>query len=262
MTAHVAWASHPEYVDWARDNMALNADEMAAAFEERFGLAVTRYQMQSLRKNARGYQRTRRSKAGTMPIGSEKSAGCCVLVKVSDDVGSKAWRQKSHVVWEQAYGRPVADGCVLMHGDGDRMNCDLDNLVEVPRDTMSSMNRLRSSGKLTWCDADTLAAAAAVAELNQAIHNHRTPVVCEVCGATFIACRRRNNVKVCPDCLERGRKHEAVWATRREKDVGTATCAVCGAEFVKRQANQVNCQACIDAIKERKAHPRWHRRAS
>jgi hypothetical protein len=39
-------------------------------------------------------------------------------------------RLKSHIVWEQANG-PVPHGHLLVHLDGDTLNCDLDNLAVV-----------------------------------------------------------------------------------------------------------------------------------
>jgi len=47
--------------------------------------------------------------------------------------GSRKWQLKHLVVWEEANGR-LPRGQALIFADGNRINCDLENLVLVPRD--------------------------------------------------------------------------------------------------------------------------------
>jgi len=47
--------------------------------------------------------------------------------------GSRKWHLKHLAVWEEANGR-LPRGQALIFADGNRLNCDLDNLVLVPRD--------------------------------------------------------------------------------------------------------------------------------
>jgi len=44
-----------------------------------------------------------------------------------------AWRQRSHVAWEQASGRPLPAGWIVRHKDNDPLNDDPENLVAMSR---------------------------------------------------------------------------------------------------------------------------------
>ena len=110
----------------------------------------------------------------------------------------------------------------------------------------------RLNGKSGWSDAEGLATAVAVCELETAIHDadERAERTCGVCGAAFSKAglphgARWTDRKTCPACLAAGRKAQG--ERRARKGPATARCAVCGAEFAKETSMQVRCRACIEA---------------
>ena len=72
------------------------------------------------------------------PVGTERVNGDdYVDIKVADP---KKWKGKHTVVWEEANG-PVPKGHVVIFGDGDRRNFDLDNLILVSRAQLVRLNQ-------------------------------------------------------------------------------------------------------------------------
>lgn len=68
--------------------------------------------------------------AGYRPIGSERvNVEGYIEVKIDD---KKRWRHKQRVVWEAANG-PVPDGYIVSFKDGNKQNCDLDNLYLITK---------------------------------------------------------------------------------------------------------------------------------
>lgn len=60
------------------------------------------------------------------PVGSERvNVEGYIEIKMADP---NKWRQKQRVVWESANG-PVPDGYVVSFKDGNKLNCELNNLV-------------------------------------------------------------------------------------------------------------------------------------
>jgi hypothetical protein len=73
-----------------------------------------------------------------MPVGSERVSGDgYVDVKVSDP---NKWRAKHLLVWEKENG-PVPKGQVVIFGDGNRRNFELDNLILVSRKQLAILNQ-------------------------------------------------------------------------------------------------------------------------
>lgn len=72
------------------------------------------------------------------PIGSERvDTDGYVMIKVAEP---SVWRFKSRVVWEEAYGE-VPDGYVVMFGDGNKLNVDIENLMLVSRSQLAILNQ-------------------------------------------------------------------------------------------------------------------------
>lgn len=80
------------------------------------------------------------------------------------------WAMKHRLVWEQANGKAVPDGCVVVFADGDRTNFDPENLVLETR----SEHAVIARNRLPYHDAETHAIARAIARLKSAKHAART----------------------------------------------------------------------------------------
>lgn len=65
-----------------------------------------------------------------VPVGSESISKGYVRVKVANP---NVWRQKSHIIWEEVNGRPLPDGWIVRHIDGDPVNDLPENLKPMPR---------------------------------------------------------------------------------------------------------------------------------
>ena len=65
-----------------------------------------------------------------VPVGSESKAKGYIRVKVADP---NAWRQRSHIVWEEANNRNLPDGWIVRHLDGDPLNDTPENLKAMSR---------------------------------------------------------------------------------------------------------------------------------
>lgn len=75
-----------------------------------------------------------------MPVGSERVNGDgYVDIKIADP---NKWRAKHLIVWEAANGL-VPKGYVILFGDQNRRNFDLDNLLLVSKKQMLTLNRRR-----------------------------------------------------------------------------------------------------------------------
>ena len=185
-----------------------------------------------------------------MPIGGERLSKGYVMVKVAEKPsvpgGRDNWKFKHVHVWEEANG-PVPDGHVLVFADRDKTNCSLDNLLPVPKSLVPVMNEAHTRG-VTWHDMDSLKACVAYAQLETAIVDASLASVCKVCGSTFTAATRRNRMrKVCPDCVEAGRRCRYEPGSLADK--GEGTCKRCGAVFLKDRKNQVNCPDCTRVLR-------------
>lgn len=72
------------------------------------------------------------------PVGSERTNRDGYLErKIAEP---KTWRAVHVINWEEAHG-PVPKGHVVIFKDGDRMNCDVSNLLLVSRAELARMNQ-------------------------------------------------------------------------------------------------------------------------
>ncbi len=80
----------------------------------------------------------------TLPIGTEKMlADGYIWVKINDVPRAKKsvnWRQKHKLVWEKQNGA-IPDGCIVTFLDGDRTNCNIENLAVITRNENARMNQ-------------------------------------------------------------------------------------------------------------------------
>lgn len=186
------------------------------------------------------------------PVGAERMGkDGYVMVKVAERPSvpqtKDNWRLRHHLVWEEANGRPVPDGHVVMFADGDKRNFDPANLVAVPRRYVCQLN---NPGLPSCSDAATLGACIALCDMHAALADAegRRPRECGVCGREFTPtaaqARFPKPVRTCPECRAAGR--------RAKGGTGSAAgeCAVCGAAFAGKRG-QRRCPECIAE------HPKW-----
>ena len=83
------------------------------------------------------------------PVGSERvNVDGYTEIKVADP---RKWSLKHRVIWEQANG-PIPKGHVVIFGDGDRLNLDLNNLILISQRQLSVLNTkglIQNSAELT-----------------------------------------------------------------------------------------------------------------
>ena len=79
--------------------------------------------------------------ANWMPVGTERvNADGYVDVKIQDGQLQKNWKAKHVLIWEAANG-PVPEGHVIIFGDGNKLNVNLDNLLLVSRAQLVRLNQ-------------------------------------------------------------------------------------------------------------------------
>lgn len=76
----------------------------------------------------------------TLPLYSERRDVNGIKIKVGKDKGYRGWIQKSVYVWEQAHGK-IPDTHTIVYLDGDKYNCNLENLQIVKKDVALEMTR-------------------------------------------------------------------------------------------------------------------------
>lgn len=219
-------------------------------FRERFGITLNRSQVSQFRA-VYGTKRRKSHGGGkpNRPVGSERlGKDGYIMVKVAEwptvPQSKDNWRFKHHVVWEQANGRPVPDGCTVFFADRDKRNFDPGNLVAVPRKYIGQLN---NPALPEYSDRETLLACIALCDLRSGVRDAENATrTCEVCGCRFEPTARqrlyRYPVKTCPECRAAGKK------ARGERGDGKPTaCAVCGAKFNRERSNARRCPACVAA---------------
>lgn len=105
----------------------------------------------------------------TAPVGSERvTADGYIEVKVAERPRGRSahdnWVPKARLVWEQANGRKVPDGRIVLFADGDPRNLDPGNLV---LETRAQHGTITAKG-IAYADAGTHATACAIADLTMA----------------------------------------------------------------------------------------------
>lgn len=98
----------------------------------------------------------------TDPVGTEKMlSDGYIWVKIDNQLRVKKhvnWRQKHRLVWEEAHG-PIPKGKMIIFLDGDRTNCNLDNLEAVTKAENAMLNKFgyrSENGQLTRVALDTV----------------------------------------------------------------------------------------------------------
>lgn len=88
-----------------------------------------------------------------VPLGTEKvHEDGYIFVKVADGKGNSNWIQKHRFVWEQANG-PIPKGMYIFFKDGDRSNCNLENLALVGGEAKVIAKEMQNNGTDELWDA-------------------------------------------------------------------------------------------------------------
>lgn len=140
--------------------------------------------------------------AAGLPVGSERvTRDGYVEVKVADRPSGEGpahdnWRPKAHIVWEEANGRALGPGEVVVFADGDRSNLDPANLVAMTR---AEHNVIAARG-IPYADRETCETAVAIARVKMAAARaQRRPRKCRRCGREFSP--RYGHQRTCDACL-------------------------------------------------------------
>jgi hypothetical protein len=100
------------------------------------------------------------------PVGTERVNGeGYVDVKIADP---NKWRSKHILIWEKENG-PVPKGHVIIFGDGNRLNLELDNLILVSRKQLAILNK----NNLIQKDADLTRTGIIVADIYRKINEQK-----------------------------------------------------------------------------------------
>jgi hypothetical protein len=100
------------------------------------------------------------------PVGTERvNADDYVDIKVADP---NKWKGKHIIVWEEHNG-PVPKGSVVIFGDGNRRNFDINNLIALSRKQLYMMNK----NHLIQNDADLTRTNIIVADIIQKISDRK-----------------------------------------------------------------------------------------
>lgn len=170
--------------EWLTENIrGKSSFELASMINEAFGTSYTVQQIQGLCKRMKlrsgysacfkpGHHPTHGFTPGHIPEGSKRywfrkgirphntlpvnttvvDSDGCLKIKVAEP---NVWKRIHVMVWEEHNG-PVPKGCAVMFRDGNRLNCDIGNLILVTRQELMEMCRI--SGKFQYVDGwvDTL----------------------------------------------------------------------------------------------------------
>ena len=81
------------------------------------------------------------------PVGSERISDGYIEVKVAEP---NKWRLKQRVVYEEAKGK-IPEGCTIIFLDGNKQNCNIDNLRCITRSELLYLNcnGLNNSNEIT-----------------------------------------------------------------------------------------------------------------
>lgn len=117
------------------------ASELTRLFNEKFGTELRPSQIRSIKKRYKIRSGVDTRFKGEPPktkkeIGAESiTTSGQIAVKIKEGM----WRYKNRFVWEQHYGE-IPKGYVVHMKDGDKANCDIDNLFLIKRKELLLMN--------------------------------------------------------------------------------------------------------------------------
>ena len=149
--------------------------EAADLFNEKFSENKSAAQLKELCKRRKirsgldlrfrkGCKRTEKIVADSAaPIGTAAlTSNGYLKVKVSDSPA--VWKLKQIVMWENAFGE-IPEGQVLIFLDGNKTNCEIENLRLIPKNQLSRINR----SQLKYFDEDSLQSCHLIVELKSKI---------------------------------------------------------------------------------------------
>lgn len=100
------------------------------------------------------------------PVGSERiNVFGYIEIKVAEP---REWRLKHQVVWEENNG-PIPKDYILIFGDGNKLNCNIDNLLLVSRKQLLIMN----NNQLIKDDTELTKTGVIIASVIQKIHENK-----------------------------------------------------------------------------------------
>ena len=213
----VRWTREPEMESWMLSHdHGQRTDALSEEFRREFGFGLTRTQIDWFRaRHGTQVRPTHKGGKKRVPVGTERaSKDGHVVVKVAEEAtvpqSKDNWKLKHVHVWEQANGRELPEGHVVMFADRDKSNFDPDNLVAVPRRLAGLLN---NGNAPEWHDRETLEACVALAELRSMTFEAQmtTPRTCGVCGREFVPDERMRangsrRACTCRECLDKGLK--------------------------------------------------------
>lgn len=167
-------------------------DEMGIPEESRERMRATQFKPRQIPHNARD-----------LPIGSERlDRNGYIEVKVREHspvpCSNKCWVMKHRLVWEEANGRRLKPGEVVLFCDGDRTNLDPENLVAVTQAENIGLHRIGRP----YADRETLMDALKIVRLQSEIAKaEMRPRRCRACGEEFAPRFKRQ--RRCDRCLGR-----------------------------------------------------------
>lgn len=167
-----------EQADFIKTNInGTKTDELTKMFNVQFGLSLKQSQIKSFvtnhglksgvdcrlkkgnvpfnkgKKGTYGWEPTQFKKGNKphnyMPVGSERINGDGYIdVKIADP---NKWRPKHLLIWEKINGA-VPNGHVVIFGDGNKLNLDINNLILVSRRQLVTLNKkqlIKNDAELT-----------------------------------------------------------------------------------------------------------------
>lgn len=153
--------------------------EISIAFNEKFGLhikttALERYMHRNnIHTGNTGYFKTNHKPTNKVPVGTERirktRKNKYIVVKVAEP---DIWELKHLLVYKQAYGA-VPEKKVVIFLDGNSLNPQLDNLMEVDKQIHLIMNRNnlpRNSKEETLASIQLAALMAAISDAKKKLH--------------------------------------------------------------------------------------------
>jgi hypothetical protein len=104
-----------------------------------------------------------------VPIGSERINGDGYTdIKVAEGLKQKNWRGKHLIIYESVYGK-IPAGHVIIFGDGDKTNFDIENLLLVTKAQLAVLNRK----KLIQNNAELTRVSIKIADIYSSINKKR-----------------------------------------------------------------------------------------
>lgn len=159
-----------EHIDFIKAHQGASAREMAELFTEHFNIHVTKNQMKAVMyRNNISSGKTGRFEKGNIPhskgqkMSKEQYEKCKLTMfkkghipKNHREIGSERitkdgyieikikepnlWVLKHRIIYEKYYGE-IPAGYSVIFGDGDKLNCDINNLILVSRSELLILNR-------------------------------------------------------------------------------------------------------------------------